>query len=195
MGAVHSEAWFLFWQTQWKSAPNILTENTNLCLPPWKGGGGKCFTAAALWPERRVIVRFCLRYKHRRASKGSAPRDLSVTICLFESACASARTYCMSLHLCVSVFYELMSRGVLQIQTSPPFPPPVFASWSKPRLCHRSFWCRGEIGSVEVLISSSVQLHKGQASPSSWVQWAGALEVPCLQACLGILDAAARNTS
>lgn len=103
----------------------------------------------------------------------------------------STRLHCTSLHLCVSVFLWAHEQGVLS-PSNQPLSPPVFASWSKRLPCHRSFWCSGTIEPVEVLISSSIQPHKGQASPPSPVQWTGeggkdpgrTLEVPRLQACL-----------
>lgn len=76
----------------------------------------------------------------------------------------STRLHCMSSHLCASVF--------LWGQEQEPLSPPVFASWSKPLPCHRSFWCSGTIEPVEVLISLSIHLNKGQASPPSPVRWA-----------------------
>lgn len=88
----------------------------------------------------------------------------SVIVRAQYSMCVSTRLHCMCLHLCASVF--------LWGHEQEPLPPPVFASWSKPLPCHRSFWCSGTIEPVEVLISSPIHLDKGQASPPSPVQWA-----------------------
>lgn len=98
----------------------------------------------------------------------------------------------LALYVLAPVCYCLFMRSWAGMSPpDQPLSPPVFASWSKPLPCHRSFWCSGTIEPVEVLISSSIHLHKGQASRPSPVQCEGGgkdpgrtLEVPCLQACL-----------
>lgn len=133
---------------------------------------------AALQPERQVIVWLCLRYKHRWLSKRAAPHVLHVTM----RACAVCAQYVHTFNAgcpqtCVLLsFFMSLQAGVSPLSThkkTSPFSPPVFASWSKPLQCHCSFWCCGTIGPVEVLISSSIQLHKGQTHPSPCTRLVG----------------------
>lgn len=158
----------------------------------------KRYTAAQR-PDRRVIVWLRLRYKHRWASKRAAPHVPHVTMHACVKECDWPRTvqyvhvHTLTVYIHAPVWERLFMRswaGVFS-PSNQPLSPPVFASWSKPLPCHCSFWCSGTIEPVEVLISSSIHLHKGQASPPSPVQWAKGgkspgrtLEVPCLQACL-----------
>ncbi len=74
----------------------------------------------------------------------------------------STRLHCMSC-TCVLVSFNEVTNGGGFSPSNQPLSPPVFASWSKPLPCHRSFWCSGTIEPVEVLISSSIHLSKGQA--------------------------------
>ncbi len=190
--------WCLIWQTQWQTS-NSSSGKSGSAFSGIHGETLDCSAATRALSDRATSpqVQTQMDIKENSDARSSCDNTCMCTrvwLCVHGTVCPCPHAYTLCPCTCVFVsFYELMSRGVLPPRPPPDWPlsPPVFAPWSKPLPCHRSFWCSGTIEPVEVLISSSIQLHKGQASPPSPVQWAGGgkdpgrtLEVPCLQACL-----------
>lgn len=110
--------WCLTCQTQKQMQPNSTSGKLVAFML-------KRYTAAKR-PDRHVTVWLRLRYKHRWASKRTAPHVPHVTMqaCVKE-AIGSARysmstsTHCTSMHLCESVFLWGHEQGCSPPQTSP----------------------------------------------------------------------------
>lgn len=119
--------------------------------------------------------RKCVTLPQVQTQVGIKGKSTAFSLCdnVYMRVCNCARTVsrhtcaALSLHLCVTVILWAPEHGCPLHPSSKnqPLSPAVFASWSKPLPCRCFFWCRGTMGPVEVLSSSSIQFYKGQATP------------------------------